>query len=115
MAYGGQDDKPPAGITCGMYLFSLLLSLIGLFWWFVLLWNWIGLFWTILATIFLYWIPATIMYWIVLLAFGPLTIISMTALGRSTAGRLFFGTIGFIVALVLSAILVVSVVSFFST
>ncbi len=107
------DNNLNPGIACGVQLVSFIGGLVALFWWFIAIWSWLGLFWAIAATIVLGFIPAAILYWLILLAFGPLTILSFAIFGRNTAAQLFVGGMGVVIGLLLSVILVGSVVVFF--
>ena len=73
------------------------------------MWSWLGLFWAIVGVVFLGFIPTGVVYYVLMLAFGPLLAIGMTRFGRSTAGQFFIGAMGLLIALILSAILAFSV------
>ena len=102
-------------LGCSAQVPAFLGGLIGLLWWFILLWDWLGLFWAILATVFLGFIPTGVIYYVLMLAFGPLFAMGMTRFGQSTTGQFFIGAMGLIISLILSAILILSVVWLFDS
>ena len=100
-------------IGCCAQVPAFLGGLIALFWWFVLIWEWLGLGWAIVGTVFLSFIPAGIMYWVLMLVFAPLVALGMTEFGRGTSGQFFVVAMAMIVSLLITAILVGSVVLVF--
>ena len=100
-------------IGCCAQVPAFLGGLIALFWWFVLIWGWLGLGWAIVGTVFLSFIPAGIMYWVLMLVFGPLVALGMTKFGRGTSGQFFVVAMAMLVSLLITAILVGSVVLVF--
>lgn len=65
-------DETPSGFKVAIGIFAFIVTTILTVWWFLFLWAHVSLVLAIIITLFTFWIPGTVSYWIGMVVLAPL-------------------------------------------